>query len=190
MAQDDDSDDALIALAGRGDRRAASVLIARHSPRILKLCLHMLGNRAAAEDAVQDTFLRLWERADRWRPGRARLETWLYRVASNACLDRHRRARRLAPAIDVDERADDAPSATEQMAGEDRRRLVDDAMRALPERQRIAMTLCHFQELSNAEIAETMEISIDAVESLLARGRRAMRAALESVRAELMEAAE
>lgn len=190
MAHEDDSDDALIALAGRGDRAAASILIARHSPRILRLCLHLLPDRAAAEDAVQDTFLRLWERADRWRPGGARIETWLYRVASNACLDRHRRSRRHEASTEIDERPDDGPSASARLADDDRRRLVNDAMRALPDRQRIAMTLCHFQELSNAEIAETMAISIEAVESLLARGRRAMRAALEGVRAELMEAAE
>ena len=84
MTDDEDSDEKLIARAGRGDRRAASTLIARHSPRVLSLCRQLLKNRAAAEDATQETFLRLWEGAANWRPNGAKLETWLYRVASNA----------------------------------------------------------------------------------------------------------
>lgn len=190
MGEDEESDEALIARAGRGDRLAASVLIMRHSPRVLALCRHMLKDRGSAEDAAQETFLRLWERAAAWRRQDAKLETWLYRVATNACIDRHRSARRDAPEEAADEQPDGAPSAVERLSDADKRRAVEEALAALPERQRIAMTLRHYRDLSNIEIAEAMAISVDAVESLLARARRALTAALAGMRDELMESAE
>lgn len=190
MQDDEESDDVLIARAGRGDRLAASVLITRHSPRVLSLCLHLLKNRAAAEDAAQETFLKLWEGSARWRPNGARLSTWLYRVATNACRDRHRASRREAPEEAAGDRIDDAPSAEGRLSGDDRARLVESALSRLPDNQRIAMTLRHYQELTNIEIAETMSMSVDAVESLLARARRSLKDALADLRDELLESVE
>lgn len=190
MTDDEDSDEKLIARAGQGDRLAASVLIARHSPRVLSLCRQFLKNRAAAEDATQETFLRLWEGAANWRPNGAKLETWLYRVASNACLDRCRLATRDAPEEAAAEQIDGAPSAVARLSADDRRRVVETALASLPEKQRIAMTLRHYRELTNVEIAEAMAMSVDAVESLLARGRRGLKDALAGMREELMENAE
>lgn len=190
MTDDEESDDALIARAGRGDRLAASVLIARHSPRVLTLCRHMLKDRHAADDAAQETFLRLWEGAPSWKAGSARIETWLFRVATNACIDRHRSARRIAPEEAGDEQVDGGPSPVERLSDADRRRAIEAALEALPERQRIAMTLRHYRDLTNIEIAQAMSTSVDAVESLLARARRALMAALAGMREELMENAE
>lgn len=190
MKEDEESDRALIARAGRGDRLAASVLIARHSPLVLSLCGHLLKDRFAAEDAAQETFLRLWERSAGWRNTGAKLETWLYRVATNACLDRHRSARREAPEEAAGEQIDGAPSAVEQLSNVDKRRAVEEALAALPEKQRIAMTLRHYRDQTNIEIAEAMETSVDAVESLLARARLALTEALAGRREELMESAE
>ncbi|MEK7266359.1 MAG: sigma-70 family RNA polymerase sigma factor [Pseudomonadota bacterium] len=190
MTTDEESDDALIARAGRGDRLEASILIARHSPRVLSLCRHMLKDRTAAEDAAQETFLRLWEGAAVWRRHDAKLETWLYRVATNACIDRHRSARRDAPEEAAGEQLDSAPSAVERLSDADKRRAIEAALEALPERQRIAMTLRHYRDLTNIEIAQAMSTSVDAVESLLARARRALTEALSGMREELMESAE
>lgn len=187
MTSDEESDEALVARAGRGDRSAASVLIARHSAKVLTLCGRILFDRASAEDAAQETFLKLWEHAGRWRAGGARLDTWLYRVATNACLDRLRNGRREAPEEDGGDLIDGDPSADERIAAEQRRRAVENALAALPERQRIAVTLCHYQELSNIEAAEAMEISVEAVESLLSRGRKSLKEALLGMRQELME---
>ncbi len=189
MANDDESDEDLVARAGRGDRAAASILIARHSPRILALCRRLLQERAGAQDAAQETFLKLWVAAPRWRPGGAQLSTWLYKVATNACFDRRRSAKRLAPES-VDEPIDDAPSPLAVIAIDQRRRIIDDALAALPDRQRVAMTLRHFEGLSNIEIADVMSLSVEAVESLLSRGRRTMKEDLADRRDELMEAAE
>lgn len=190
MAEDDESDEALVARAGRGDRSAAAVLIARHSGRVHALCRRILLDRAAAEDAAQETFLKLWENAGRWERREARLDTWLYRVASNACFDRLRRRRRDAPESAADEIADERPSALDRLAADDRARAVKRALDALPERQRIAMTLCCYQEMTNIEAAAAMATSVDAVEGLLSRARKALREALAAERRELLEGAE
>lgn len=189
MPAGEETDEALVARAGRGDRAAASALILRHTDRIFAACLRMLGERSAAEDAVQETFLRLWKHAAQWRPQGAKFETWLYKVAMNVCLDRLRKRGRETSVDAAPEIADGALRADEQIIADQRRAAVDAAIAKLPERQRLAITLCHYQELSNIEAAEIMEISVEAVESLLARGRRALRAALLPRRAELMEGA-
>lgn len=186
MGGEDDSDDALVRRAGRGDRHAASRLIARHSPKILAVCIRMLGDRPAAEDCAQETFLKLWRTADRWTPGRAKFETWLYRVATNACIDRLRRRRPDAAEEDGLEVADTAPLAIDGLIAAERTRTVDAALGALPERQRLALVLCHYQEMSNADAAAVMEVSVDAFESLLARARRSLKESLAPSRAELM----
>jgi RNA polymerase sigma-70 factor (ECF subfamily) len=189
LSDDDDSDEALVARAGRGDRSAASLLIARHSARVMSVCVRVLGDKAAAEDAAQETFLKLWENAARWRPAGARFEAWLCRIATNACLDRLRRRKHEAGETEASELADGAPSALDRLSADDRRKIVEKALSRLPDRQRIAVTLCHMQDLSNAEAAAAMNISVDAVESLLRRGRIGLKDALLSMRADLLEGA-
>lgn len=190
MADEDESDEALIARAGRGDRLAASILIARYSPRVLTLCRRLLKNRSAADDAMQETFLKLWEGAGHWNANGGRLDGWLFRVASNACLDRYRQMRRDAPEEEAAEQIDDGPTAVECLSADDTKRKIEEALAALPDNQRIAMTLRHYRDLTNIEIAQAMTISVEAVESLLGRARRSLKDALEGVREELMEAVE
>jgi RNA polymerase sigma-70 factor (ECF subfamily) len=180
-----DSDEALVERAGRGDKAAASALVARHTDKIYAVCFRTLRNRSAAEDATQETFLRLWVNASKWRPKGAKFETWLYRVAMNICLDQLRRKKREAPEEAAPERADAAPRQDDQLLAGERRLAVDAALETLPDRQRAAITLCHYQELSNIEAAEIMGVSVDALESLLARGRRALRDRLLPMRESL-----
>ena len=178
---DPDAED--VAKAGRGDRDAAARLIARHSAKLLTVAQRMLTSRAEAEDAVQDVFLRLWTHAGRWRPGGAKFETWLYRVTMNKCYDRLRKR----PAANLDEAAevpDPAPRADTALETADLSIEIEAALAALPQRQRAAIVLCHHQERGNIEAAEIMGISVEALESLLARGRRALRAKLAHVRDE------
>ena len=141
----------------------------------------MLGTDGEAEDAVQDVFLKLWTHAARWRPGAAKFETWLYRVALNACYDRLRR-RGGQPLEDAAEVPDAGPAPD---AGLDAMALsagVERALAALPERQRAAILICHFENRGNLEAAEIMGLSVEAIESLLARGRRNLRAHLAPFR--------
>ncbi len=187
MYGEEESDETLVERAGHGDRIAASLLVSRHSDSIFRLCRRMLTNTTAAEDATQETFLRLWKSAVNWRPHGAKFKTWLYRVATNVCLDMLRRKGRELPEDAAPERADGSLSAEASMVAEEARLAVEAALARLPERQRLAITLCCFQELSNTEAAAVMELSVEAIESLLARGRRTLREALSSRRDDLLE---
>lgn len=166
-------DDALVARFAAGDGAAARVLAARHAPRLMALARRMLRDEAEAEDVVQEALLRLWRSADGWRPGEAKLSTWLYRVAANLCIDRLRRRKRLSDAAPP-EQEDESPSALSGLAADERGAALREALEALPDRQRQAITLRHMAEMSNPEIAARMELSVEAVESLLARGRRSL----------------
>lgn len=186
LKQETDSDEALVRRAGLGDRAAAAQLVERHTRMIYAASYRMLGSKAAAEDAVQETFMRLWRHAAKWKPQGAKFETWLYRVAMNLCLDQLRKAKREAPEDAAPERADSADRQDQKIFAAEQRFAIDEALDKLPERQRLAITLCHYQELSNIEAAEIMEISVEALESLLARGRRALRERLAPMREHLM----
>lgn len=173
----DTPDEALLVLYANGDRHAAQALTARLAPRILAFATRMLNDRAEAEDVTQEAMLRLWRIAPDWRSGEAMVSTWLYRVARNLCTDRLRR-RRERPLDDAGDPADGAPGAVERMADRQRAEALNDALAQLPDRQREAVVLRHIEGLSNPEIAALMEITVEAVESLTARGKRALSAIL------------
>lgn len=164
-----------------GDPAAARALVARKLPRLLSLAGRMLGDATAAEDVAQEAFLRIWKQAPRWRPGAARFDTWLHRVALNLCYDRLRRRREVSYA-EPPEQTDDGPGPERGLEAADTGRQVAAALRKLPDRQREAIVLCHYQELGNIEAASLMGISVEALESLLGRGRRTLRAALADLR--------
>ena len=126
---------------------------------------------------AQETFVRAWKQARAWRPGAAKFDTWMHRVALNLCYDRLRR-RREAPTDTPPEVVDDGPAPDRGLQAMETGERVAAAMGALPDRQREAIVLCHYQELSNIEAAALMGVSVEALESLLSRGRRALRAAL------------
>lgn len=170
----EDPDAGLVALTGQGDAEAASRLVARHLPRMTALARRMLGDSAEAEDVAQDVFLKVWTQAKRWKPGAAKFETWLHRVAINACYDRLRKKKPL-PLDDADERVDPGPNPEQALGQSQLSRAVDAALQTLPERQRAAISLCHYQGLGNIEAASALDISVEALESLLARGRRALK---------------
>lgn len=181
----EDSDDAsLVARYASGDRAAARLLTARHAPRIFALARRMLREQAEAEDVTQETMLRLWRIAPDWEPGRAALGTWLYRVASNLCIDRLRRRREVASDA-LPEQVDEAPGALARIEADDRSSALHAALGTLPDRQRLAIVLRHFEERSNPEIAEILDTSVEAVESLLGRARRELAARLAPRREEL-----
>ncbi|MGB0507554.1 MAG: sigma-70 family RNA polymerase sigma factor [Pikeienuella sp.] len=176
---DNDNDAEMLRRFAAGDRLAAQRLAASLTPRMLTLAVRMLGDAAEAEDVAQEAMLRLWRIAPEWRQGEAKVSTWLYRVVSNLCIDRIR-ARRPAASIDaVAEPLDSAPSVEARISAQDKATLVRNVLNALPERQRIAITLRHFDGQSNPDISAHLGVSIEAVESLLARGRKAMTAAIE-----------
>jgi RNA polymerase sigma factor (sigma-70 family) len=172
-----DPDEELVIRVGRGDPAAVKALVARKLPRVLALARRMLADAVEAEDVAQEVFLRIWRHAASWRPGVARFDTWMHRVALNLCYDRLRR-RREQPSAEPPEQIDPGPAPDRGLEAADVGRLVEQAMARLPHRQREAVVLCHYQELSNIDAAASMGVSVEALESLLSRARRALRATL------------
>jgi RNA polymerase sigma factor (sigma-70 family) len=177
----DDPDGDLVVRIAAGEPAAVQAFVARKLPRMLALARRMLSDPAEAEDVAQEVFVRVWRQAKTWRPGAARFDTWMHRVALNLCYDRLRRRREDVPG-DLPDRADPSHNAEQSLETRELGRRIEQALAALPERQRTAMVLHHYQELSNIEVAALMETSVEAVESLLSRGRRALKQALADLR--------
>ena len=177
LKQDVLTDDALMEGVARRDAASFRTLVERHGDRPYRVAWRMLGDQTDAEDVAQESLLRLWDQADRWRPGQAGVAAWLARVATNLCLDRLRR-RRFSSDEEVPERADEAPLADEQIAEEQIQKAAAAAIQSLPERQRAAIVLTYYEEFSNLMAAEALDMNIKAFESLLHRARSALRDAL------------
>ncbi|MFB7881720.1 RNA polymerase sigma factor [Brevundimonas diminuta] len=180
MATTVDPDEDLVRRVGEGDPAAIQAMVARKLPRMLSLARRMLGDAAEAEDVAQEAMLRAWRQAPRWTPGQARFDTWLHRVGLNLCYDRLRRRREIATDA-LPDGVDDGPAPDRGLLAAETGARVEAALARLPERQREAIVLCHYQELGNIEAAALMEISVEALESLLSRGRRALRTALADI---------
>jgi RNA polymerase sigma-70 factor (ECF subfamily) len=176
----EDPDADLVLRVGRGDLAAVRALTARKLPRLTALAARMLGDSAEAEDVAQESLIRAWRQAPVWRFGEARFDTWLHRVAVNLCRDRLRR-RRPGDAADLEALVDTGPAPDRGLEARDVGERVAAAMATLPPRQREALVLCHYQEMGNIEAAAALGISVEALESLLSRGRRALRAALSDL---------
>lgn len=177
MAPSADPDEDLLRRVAQGDPAAIQAMVARKLPRVMSLATRMLGDPVEAEDVAQEAMLRVWKQAGRWKPGQARFDTWLHRVALNLCYDRLRR-RREVPTDTLPERVDEGPAPDRGLLAMETGHRVQAALMKLPERQREAIVLCHHQEMGNIEAAKALDISVEALESLLSRGRRALRAAL------------
>lgn len=171
-------DDVLIQRVAAGDADAFAILVRRHMRRAMAVALGIMGNANDADEIAQEAFMRVWQFAHRWNPGRALFTTWLHRIVVNLCLDRRRKPQWL-PIEAAGELADDrSETPPEKIAREQHRQAVDRAMGKIPERQRAALTLFYFQGLSGKEAAEAMGIKIAAFEQLLLRARRAIKAEL------------
>jgi len=159
------------------DSGAYRILVDRHVRPLHRIAYRMVGDATEAEDLAQEALLRLWRDAARWQAGNAGTGAWLNRVVVNLCLDRLRR-RRFASDEAVPERADETPLAPEEMDAARMRTATVAAIGALPDRQRAAIVLTYYEEVSNQVAAETMDMNLKAFESLLLRARSALRIAL------------
>jgi RNA polymerase sigma-70 factor, ECF subfamily len=169
-----DEDKELLDRLAAGDEVAFRLLVERHIDRAYAIALRIIGNAADAEDVVQDTMLKVWTHRGQWQHGRAKFSTWLYRVISNRCIDLRRKPR--TENVDaVPEVADKQPDASSVIERNEVTDLLEAAMLRLPEQQRIAVILSYHESLSNGDIAEVMDTTVSAVESLLKRGRQQLR---------------
>jgi RNA polymerase sigma-70 factor (ECF subfamily) len=168
------SDEDLMLRIAQGDNRALRVLMQRHMGRALRMAEGITRNGADADDIAQDTFLRVWRQAASFDPARGRFVGWMGQIVTNLSIDRlrGRRTEPLDPDIEI---ADPAPHAADELVASQERAAVETALAGLPERQRAALVLFHFEEMSGREAAAAMNLGEKAFESLLTRARIAIR---------------
>ncbi len=170
------SDANLLLASARRDSAAFAELVSRYYKPVYRMVWRMMNGNPETEDVAQEAFVKLWQNPSQIREAKA-LKSWLMRVASNLAIDRLRRK----PHVDIDAIAEVADprqntgSELEERAVTGR---VDRAIAQLPERQKLALTLVYFEGMSNISAASVMDISVDAIESLLTRGRRTLKESL------------
>ncbi|MEO0608249.1 MAG: sigma-70 family RNA polymerase sigma factor [Pseudomonadota bacterium] len=167
-----------ITRAAGGDRAAQAALVNRNMPIVFRVAYRMLQDRAEAEDVTQETFLRAWKTLPDWQP-KAKFSTWACTVALNLCRDRLRKKKpvlmdELPERVDTGLRPEQSLESQQALAG------IEARIAALPDRQREALSLCALEGMTNIEAADAMDVSVRALESLLARARRSLRAGLEA----------
>ena len=160
------------------DEEAFSQLVTRHMRAIHAFVYRMCQSVEDAQDITQETFLKVWSRAETWQPGKVRFTTWLHQIARNLCIDMFRKqSARMEPEFDPDTLGDSSMRTDDILV-----RNINKAINSLPERQRVAFILCQVQGWTQIDAAELLNISVEALESLLARARRALRLKLADFR--------
>ena len=172
-------DDALMARLALRDTDALRTIADRHAQLVWRIAFRMLNDTHEAEDVAQESLLRLWDKAESWQSGNSGVAAWLTRVATNLCIDKIRKNRRLTTAEDAPERADGDPLADAQIEHDEVRAAVVACIEALPERQRAAIVLTYYEEQPNQGAADMLSMQIKAFESLLFRARAALRGCVE-----------
>jgi len=159
---------------GLGDKAAMTEFVSRYYHRIRDFAFRHLNRVADAEDVAQETFIRVWRKAPDWQDREIPPHSWLYRITYNLCIDELRKRK---PECDVDEQYDlaDNDSPEGNLYQHQKDKLLAKAMGSLSEGQRTAIVLCNYQGFSNRDAASVMDITVEALESLLARGRSNLR---------------
>jgi RNA polymerase sigma factor (sigma-70 family) len=173
-----ENDDELVARIAARDHAAMRLATDRHAAMVWRIAYRMIGDAAEAEDVAQESLLRLWNHADRWKPGGPGIAPWLKRVTVNQCLDRLRR-KRFTSDEQVPEREDESPSADRRIETTEAGQAVKDCIGALPDRQRAAVILTYYEEQPNNNAAESLEMQLKAFESLLFRARASLKGCVE-----------
>lgn len=179
-----EKDAALMQKVADGNASASRIVADLYLNGSYRLAMRILGDNGLAEDMAQEAFIRLWKQAPKWQ-AKAQIRTWLHRVTHNLCVDYLRKQKRYSD-DEMPDLEDPRPGVLEVKAQQQIGDRVMDALQQLPTRQRIAISLVHFEECGNIEAAAIMEISVEALESLLARGRRTLKETLLPTR-RLME---
>jgi RNA polymerase sigma-70 factor (ECF subfamily) len=169
------TDEELMDAICNGDQLAYQVVVKRFITPISHYAYRLLGNSKDTEDIAQETFLRVWRNARSWRADQAMLSTWIHRIAHNLCIDYLRKHSRVQTQDNFEELPSSAASSAQSETDEGRQTLLSQAIGQLPENQRSALALCHYQNFSNKEAAVIMGVSVKALESLISRAKRTLK---------------
>ena len=174
-------DDALMAATARGEEAAFRLLVQRWESQVRAFLIHMLSSVEEAEDLTQDTFVQVFRKAARYH-GEGKFQSWLFRIAGSLARSKLRRRKILGWVSfnpDFHDRADQNDSPARQLERKNDAERVRAAMANLPQRQRQALVLHRFQGMKYKEIAEAMDVTVPAVESLIQRAMRQLRTILQ-----------
>ncbi len=179
----DHQEDELIANIADGDQLAFNRLVQKHGPKLHNLALRFTGSAADADEIAQETLFRLWQSADKWQPGKARLSTWLFRITTNLCIDLARKKKRHMEISSADppDLIDDQPDTSTILQSRQELQFIEEQISQLPEKQKMTLLLSTQQGKSNKEIAQVLNLSEGAVEQLLVRARRSLRQAYREI---------
>lgn len=170
----------LIARLQKRDEAAFEELIRQYEKKVYTLCFRMCGNSEDAEEAAQDAFLALWRGIDRFRQ-ESSLSTWIYRLATNACIDTLRRRKKQSGSVSLDDEelfvdaVDTSPQPQETVEHRETQKLLQEGLSALPEEYRKVLIQREIEGLSYTEIAESASIELGTVKSRISRGRSLLR---------------
>jgi len=183
---DEADDDDLMAQVGRRDQAAYGSLVARHLSSVHRYLTRLTASPADADELAQETLLRMWLHAESYRPGTVRLTTWLHRIAHNLAVDELRK-RRTEPLQESHIPADAGADPQAALAASQAQSQLNQALDSLPANQRAALLLTRVQEFSSHDAATILGVSVHSVESLVARGRRTLRARLQQLQGDTPE---
>lgn len=170
-----EADEALVQKVQAGDSSALTLLIQRHAKRFYRVAYRLLKNRDDAEDMVQNCFLKFWQQPKGFDVRRqCKFTTWFFRVVSNQCLDllKKKKTRALPPENLLLDEKNSSEEALERLR---RQKVLEAYLEELPERQRLALNLCFYEEMNNRQAAEVMGIRLKALQSLLMRAKQTLR---------------
>ena len=170
----------LIARLQKRDEAAFEELIRQYEKKVYTLCFRMCGNSEDAEEAAQDAFLALWRGIDRFRQ-ESTLSTWIYRLATNACIDTLRRRKKQSGSVSLDDEelfvdaVDPAPQPHEEAERRETQRLLQEGLLSLPAEYRSILLLREIEGLSYSEISAALDLELGTVKSRISRGRTLLR---------------
>lgn len=169
----------------KGDQLAYQQIVKQHIKQISHYAFRLLGNSKDTQDITQEAFLKLWTNAESWNSQKAKLSTWLHRITHNLCVDYLRKHGRTQTQESFDESEDTSGEDSEasSFSKTEKVRLLKAALDELPENQRSAIALCNYQNFSNRDAAAIMDISVKALESLLARAKRTLKQSIANTKA-------
>jgi RNA polymerase sigma-70 factor (ECF subfamily) len=169
------TDEELMNAICNGDQLAYQEVVKRFAGSISHFAYRLLGNSKDTEDITQEAFLRVWLNASSWRSDQAMLSTWIHRIAHNLCIDYLRKYGRMQTQESFEDYSSHEANPANSAEGNDRVSYLAQAISQLPENQRSALVLCHYQNFSNKEAAAIMGVSVKALESLISRAKRSLK---------------